>query len=179
MKPLVILTLGLFLLSACQTSSTVRETSGHNNFVQLQGATLQLNTDLEISAERARIFIQGGRTRSGFNSYQPHCAFEIDNVRHDGAVIRAGAFTVTSVQQTIDEVVRNKPLMLASLQQLASVSGGGSASYYAGYHFWLSSADQPQVSRMTCYGVYAQPYELHPPTVAEIRDTLGSIATLN
>jgi hypothetical protein len=31
---------------------------------------------------------------------------------------------------------------------------------------------------MSCFGVYAQPGELYPPTVEEIRAALGPVATL-
>ena len=45
-------------------------------------------------------------------------------------------------------------------------------------HFWFTSASQPDVRRMSCFGVYAEPYELYPPTVQEIRQALGSIAEI-
>jgi hypothetical protein len=31
---------------------------------------------------------------------------------------------------------------------------------------------------MSCFGVFAQPYELYPPTLEEIRHALGSVAEI-
>jgi len=178
MKHLIALPLLALLLSACQTSSTVRESLDGSVYRQLEGSTLVLNQDLNIAAERARVFIQNGAVRTGFNSFKTHCAFEIDSIRHDGAVIRGGSFAVSRVQAAIVQVVMREPLRLAALWRVDGMDGGGSQSYYAGYHFWLTSADQPQVRRMSCFGVYAEPGELYPPTVEEIRAALGPVATL-
>jgi hypothetical protein len=42
----------------------------------------------------------------------------------------------------------------------------------------LKSDKQPGVSRLTCYGVYAAPVDLRPPTLEEINATLGVIGML-
>ena len=168
------------LLSGCQLGSSVmiRDATRVDSFTQLEGASLVLNNDLNIAAGKARIFLQNGETSGGFDRYQPHCGFEIDSVRHQGAVINAGTFTITKVQLSIQRVVSVEPVRVASLWLANGVAGGGSQSYYKGFHLWLASADQPQVRRVSCYGVYAQPYELYPPTVEEIRQALGSIAEI-
>ena len=49
---------------------------------------------------------------------------------------------------------------------------------YSGYHFWLASEKQPDVRRMTCYGVYAEAGDLSPPTLAEIRRALRGVAEI-
>ena len=165
------------LTAACQTGSTVRDEAGGADFRQLQGATLVLTSDLRVPAERARIYLQDGVVRSGFNSYRPHCAFEIDAVDHPGTVIHADRFRVTRVQATTVQVVVASTIRVAGLE-LAGIGSDGSASYYDGYHFWLASPSQPGVMRMTCYGVFAQPHDLEPPTLADIRAALGEIATI-
>ena len=55
---------------------------------------------------------------------------------------------------------------------------GGSQAYYSGCHFWLASDIQPEVRRMTYYWVYAEPYELYPPTLKETNAALGAVAEL-
>ena len=168
------------VLGGCQlgSSAMVRDATRVDSFTQFEGASLVLNQDLKLAAGKARVFVQNGLVSGGFDSYQPHCALEIDSVRHDGATIQAGSFTVTRVQLSIQRVVSAEPVRLAASRLASGIGGGGSQSYYKGYHFWLTSADQPQVRRMSCYGVYAQPYELFPPTVEEIRQALGGIAEI-
>jgi hypothetical protein len=180
MKRLAVL-FACLVLGACQMGSSlmVRDTAGVNTFTQLEGASLVLNQELNLRAGKARIFVQNGEVSGGFDSYQPHCAFEIDSVRHEGATIEAGTFTITRVQGSVQPVVSAAPVRLAAMPMVSGIAGGGgSQSYYEGFHLWLSSADQPQVRRVSCFGVYAQPYELYPPTVAEIRHALGSVAEI-
>ena len=180
MKKHLITVAAALILGGCQLGSSVwvRDVAHVDRFTQFEGASLVLKQDLNVPAERARLFLQNGRVSSGFDSYQPHCAFEIDSVRHDGFPIPAGTFSITLVQSSIERVVSISPVRVAALQLASGMAGGGSQSYYQGYHFWLTSADHPQVRRMSCYGVYAQPYELYPPTVAEIRQVLGDIAEI-
>lgn len=177
MKRLFSVSLFALMLVACQPSATVREASG-NTFAQLQGARLVLNQPIRVPPGKARVFVQDGAVGGWFNSYKTHCAFEIKSVRHDGVVIDPDTFVVSKVQRSVQEVVRAEPVRVAALWLVEGMGGGGSSSYYSGYHFWLSSESQPEVRRMSCFGVFAQPYELYPPTVEEIRDALGSVATL-
>ena len=176
-KPIITAVFAL-TLGACQQSSTVREASS-GSFQQLQGANLVLNQPIRVSAGKARVFVQDGEVRSGHNSYKPHCAFEIKSVQHDGVAIDAGTFPITRVQGSLQQVVSAEPLQTASLQ-LAGMDGGGDgpSSLYLGYHFWLSSVGQPEVRRMSCYGIYAEPQDAEPPTLQEIQQALGSVAEI-
>jgi hypothetical protein len=88
--------------------------------------------------------------------------------------VTAATFKVTLVQRTTTQVVSNSRLLVAGL----GGTGGGSASYYDGYHFWLDSDVEPEVRRMTCYGVFAQPFELYPPTIEEINAAIRGVAEL-
>ena len=179
MKMRLTLLSAALLLAGCQTNSTVRDVAGKDQFTQLTGASLVLNQALPIRADQARVFVQGGQVSTGFNSYRTSCGFEIGSVQHGGVKIQPDTFAITSVQGSLTPVVSTEPMRFAALH-LADAGGmdGGSQAYYQGYHFWLSSEKQPDVRRMTCYGVYAEPYDLYPPTLAEIREALGSIAEI-
>ena len=175
-----LLTIVVFV-AGCQTSSTVRESAG-GPFVGLQNATVVLQQDIIIPARRSRVFLQDGGATDGsaivsgsFDSYRPHCAIEIASIDHSGFPVNATTFQVTRVQRTTTQIVRNSRILVASA---GGISGGGSASYYDGYHFWLASDAEPEVRRMSCYGVFAQPYELYPPTIAEINAAIRGVAEL-
>jgi hypothetical protein len=49
---------------------------------------------------------------------------------------------------------------------------------YEGYHLWLDSPSQPNVMRLTCRGVIDEPWKARRPSIAEIRASLGTLATL-
>lgn len=165
------------LLAGC--TGGVRDDAA-GGYRELDGAVLVLERSVQVPAGRARVYLQspdgrsaGQVTGGGFNSYRPHCALEIRAVDHAGWTIEPGEFRVTRVQRTIDMVVgREVPVRLAQLGL------DGAQSYYDGFHFWLASEAQPDVMRLTCYGVYAPPYELYPPTLGEIALALGDVATL-
>ena len=176
---LTIISATLFL-AACQGSSTVRDTAGANRFIQLEGASIVLKQVLDVAAGKARVFLQDGKVSAGFDSYRPHCAFEIKSVQHDGFIIAPDTFVISRVQTSLQQVVSAEPVRVAGLRLAAGagIDGGGSSSYYEGYHFWLSSVTQPDVRRMSCFGVFAQPHDLYPPTVEEIGQALGGIAEI-
>jgi len=168
------------IASGCQNSASVRLSKGREA-VQLQGAELVLKRDLRIAARHARVFVQDGRSSAGgFDNYAPHCAFEIDRVDHVGHTIRAGSFRVIRVEGSLQRVVAAGPILVADLQLSfgGGFGGSGSSAYHEGYHFWLASTHQPEVRRMSCYGVYAEPYELSPPSFGEIQDALGELAEI-
>lgn len=171
----------LLLTAACQQrSATVQDQRG-GEWRSLQGAVLVVNQGITVPAGRARVFLQntspdGTRSGTSFDSYRPHCAFEVDSVDHEGYPIQPGTFTISRVQRTTVQVVQRESVRVAGLA-VAGIIGRGSA-LHDGFHFWLTSADQPGVRRLTCYGVFAAPIDLYPPTLAEIELALGALATI-
>ena len=167
------------LVAGCQQNASIRaDTFG--KYRQIDSASVILKRDIRVPAGKARVYLQNDKAgegdrvgAGGFDSYRPHCAFEISRVDHAGIDIRAETFAVTRIQQTVVRVVSGAPIKLAAFGLW-----GGSQAYYSGYHFWLVSDTQPGVRRMTCYGVYAEPYELYPPTLKEINAALGAVAEL-
>jgi len=187
MKTFAIVFATVLTLVACQKSATVREAVGQG-FVQLEGSQLVLKQPLLVPAGRARVFIQAGSSADapsrvlsgGFDHYRPHCAFEIRHVDHGGFTIEPDTFVIRWVQGSLERVVMADTLRLAALHLGMGVGldSGGSSAYHQGYHFWLASERQPEVMRMSCYGVYAEPFELYPPTLQEIREALHGIAEI-
>jgi hypothetical protein len=166
------------VLSACSNSVSVR-LSPSQGFVRLQGAELILKRDLTVPAGHARVFVQEGRpVIGGLDRYLAHCALEVQRVDHGGFTIKAGNFRVVRVQGSMQQVVMAGPVMLASLQLVGGIGAAGSSTYHQGYHFWLDSEEQPEVRRMSCYGVYADPPDLEPPSLQEIGAVLGDIAEI-
>lgn len=185
MRTYTILTSSALLLAACNRSASVLEAPGAA-YRTLTGATLVLNQEVVVPAGRARVFIQdggasvGGRSLIGgsFDQYRPHCGLEIRSIDHTGHPIRPDEFQITQVQGSLQEVVLRAPLKVASLGLAGGMDDGGSTAYHEGYHFWLRSPTQPEVRRLSCYGAYAEPPDLEPPTLEEIGRALGDVAEL-
>jgi len=175
-RVLLLATLAL-LFGGCVGGATVRVESGVDRFIDLVGGRVELREPLQVPAGKARVFLQHGKVRSGFDFYVPHCSFEIRSVDHDGVTIAADTFGITRVTHEITEVVQLDRVRFASLAS-ADVDAGGISQRFEGYHFSLNSARQPEVMRMSCFGLHAQPGDLWPPTLREIGATLGDIARL-
>jgi len=168
------------LLMACQPGGLLKlSDSDDRKIYSLEGSQLSLNRALEVGAEKARVFIQDGTARIGYNvsEYDTQCNFEVDSIAHQGLTIEPDIFLVRKVQLVLEPVVLKQPVKVAALSLAGmDVDSGGVSASFMGYHFWLDSPRQPQVRRMTCHGTYAEPADLRPPTLQEIRETLGSIA---
>ena len=174
MRKLIVIALISMVLGGCQGGgSTVREHDAADRYRNLAGAQLYLHQALWVQPERARVFIQGGEVGKAISDYRTQCSFEVDSIAHQGMSIEPGVFTITRVEALMTEVVQLARVQLASLDD-----GGGASAYFEGYHFWLDAPAQPQLRRMSCYGVFAEPGDLRPPTLAEIAETLGAVATL-
>jgi hypothetical protein len=46
-------------------------------------------------------------------------------------------------------------------------------------HMWLQSVQQPNIYRLTCRGWLAVPSEAEKPTMIDMREALGNLATIN
>lgn len=175
-----ILTLALCttLLAGCIGGATVREDARINRYLDLVGGQVELLQPLQVPAGKARVFLQKGKLRSGFDFYTPHCSFEIRSIDHNGITIDPDSFEITRVTGEMTEIVQTGTLRVAALR-LSGVDDGGISQYFEGYHFSLNSARQPEILRMNCFGLHAEPGDLRPPTLREIDATLGDIAHLH
>ena len=146
-----------------------------------EGASIRVEQRLPIAPGRTRVWLRGDGTSSSSSSGRPICGLEVRGLDREAVqFIEPGVFEVTRVQNMWTQVVR-MPAEPGVRFRLAGMDGGGSGGtpmIYEGYHLWLENPEQPGVMRMTCIGVFADMWEARPPTVADIRASLGSLATL-
>lgn len=124
------------------------------------------------------MFFQDGGVVGSRSFYRPHCALEIDSIDHPGFPISPEVFTITRVQRSTVQIAALDGLRVAGLQTASGSYDRGVDRFHDGYHFWLQSDAQPSVMRLSCYGVYAAPVDLRPPTLAEINEALGEVGTI-
>ncbi|RTZ73354.1 MAG: hypothetical protein DSZ00_03040 [Gammaproteobacteria bacterium] len=145
------------------------------------GYRLILHQPIVIPPQRTRIFIQGGRiVGTGFDSYEVSCNIEVRKLKDEPQRIEPDTFVVNLVQDFFEEVaaIGWKAQTVAGLGLAGADVDGSPSMIYRGYHFWLHSPTQPDVIRLTCRGVFADPWEAYPPTYEEIEATLGRVASL-
>ena len=141
---------------------------------------VHLERRLTVAPGQARVWLRGDATSTGSSSEVPICGFEIDRVDPENPqFIAPGEFRIYRVQPLWSEFAqapRHPAYRLAGLG--GGSDGGGTPMVYEGYHLWLENPQQPHVWRLTCLGVFADMWEAKPPTVAEIRQSLGRLARL-
>lgn len=175
----------LTLLSACNFSLLPLTVSG----VPLSDtASLTINEQISIKPENTRVFIQDGIVVSQFNHYKHNCNLEVRKRDNDNfQFINPGLYRIHSIRNTMENVVRFTPgetvkLAFQGSQEhipgllLAEVDDSPS-DIYLGMHFYLEGEDS-NVMRLSCRGALAPPWDAQPPTLAQIRQALGNLATL-
>jgi len=168
----------LLVLSACQPT-LVRETAEGRWEEIPPGSRLVLNRPVAIPQDRARIFLRGGRLSPQGANLGPSCGIEIRTISRDGPhTIPAGEFLIARVQQVWTEVAWREPPGAVRFRLASSTDAGGNPMIQEGYHFWLSKGPDPDVMRLTCLGMLDEMAWAKPPTLDEIREALGAVATL-
>lgn len=168
----------LLFLVGCQTASGLRTTSDLTRDLRHKQVSFRLDQDLEIPSGRARLFLQDGSVVGGRSYYRPHCALEVDSIDHSGFPITAQTFDVIRVQRSTVQIAALSDSRVAGLLTASSSYNNSTDRYHDGYHFWLESDTQPAVMRLTCYGIYARPSDLRPPTLNEIDAALGRVGRI-
>lgn len=143
-------------------------------------ATVTLHQRLQVPAGTARVFLQDGAVvaKNHLHYYYPSCDFEVYRVSDGSARIEPDSFTVTRFSVGDDLVVwRRTPLRYAALR-VATDDNGMPPLVNRYVDYWLHSARQPQVMRLTCHGGFDFEGRATLPTAAEIRTSLGAYATL-
>lgn len=145
-----------------------------------EGAVLELRRPVDIPPGSTRMWFVRGQVVPGRDWYATSCSLEINTLDRTGVqTVEPDRFEVTRVQLTSDNMATQAPPV--------HVAATGSQFYpvveqnwiWSGYHLWLDSAEQPDVRRLSCKGVFGAPEDALPPSINEIRAALGDHATLH
>jgi hypothetical protein len=179
MPKVVVIVAATLLLAACQ-QAPVRDEASPRSRVNV-GSTFVLHEGLTVPSGHARVFLQGGSVvaKNKLNRYYPHCNFEVRTVSDGTLRIEPDTFLVTEVVEDQEQVVtRPQPLRVARLS-VGDDNDGGVTLITRFIRHRLSSERQPGVMRLTCHGGFDVPFYAQTPGIAEIRQALGEVVTLN
>jgi len=140
------------------------------------GSTLTLNQPIAISSNLGRTYFQSGKIISEheLNIYYPHCSLTVNTILEYERIISPSEFNIYKVMD--NEEYAQGYILYASSNITVSSDGPiitGLASYY-----YLTSANEPDVRALECIQ-WDSPYENNYLSIKEIRNTLGTIFTLN
>ena len=184
-----VLTLACLGLAACATAPGPYQDLAYQR-VQ-PGSRLTLNVPLQIPAGQAHVDIQA----TGSGESDPYCVFEVSGVFESPQMVEPDTFDIYQVGRSISPSNYwglQGPVMLASVGIGIGI-GTGYGGWLAGpddsapsqifykTRFWLRSAKQPNVMKMTCMWdqmtASGAAFARHL-TVPEIRAALGKTFTL-
>lgn len=164
-------------LGAC-TPVAVREDAAGPWIRIPPGSTLTLNRPIPIPQDRARVFFRDGRLSAVGANMGPSCGLEVRTLSRDGPqTVQAGTYRIVRVQDEWTPVAWREPPGVVRVR-LASNSDGGSPMIQQGYNLYLTGGPDPNVIRLTCLGMLDVMWKARSITLAEIRQALGSFATL-
>ncbi|MEA1050610.1 hypothetical protein U5801_12450 [Lamprobacter modestohalophilus] len=193
---LILILILILLLPAIAGCSTLIQRTEHGRWVEIGPAsTLTLHQPVAIPQDRARVFISNGQISRNSANYRTSCALEVRELSRQGPqLVSPGRFQITRAQHYWTEVAANLQEWQVFVQIAELSNGGGQPLIQTGYRFWLERADQltetpvytaaektpkaPNVTHLTCLGILAEPAEAYPPTISELEQALGSLATL-
>jgi len=138
------------------------------------GSKLILHRDLEIPADSARVYLQGGQVVKSAGVFDPYCRFEVRDVLNVPQTLKADEFVVRKTQMDMLHISMHDGV------QLAGLSGWGSSESDVTlvWYLWLESPRQPNVRRLICGGKFDAAFRARRPSINEIRIQLGDIASL-
>jgi hypothetical protein len=176
---LLLLIIATLLLAGCGTRHALY---GEYPYYQVTpgASSVLLHQPIRLRSGDARVFIQGGEVLKlrWINQYAPSCNFEVRSLGDEPREILPGRFTITRVDSGEEQVVSLGGVRLAALHVAGLFRHDGSATVSRYFHFWLDSAEQPDVMRLTCRGVLADQHEAELPLMSEIAEALGEIASI-
>jgi hypothetical protein len=181
MMPKILIPVVCALLTAACTGVPVKDEESPLSRI-VPGSRIVLHEALTVPAGHARVFLQDGKVRAKtrLRRYYPHCNFEIEQVSDGTLQIIPDTFTVTAIRSDEVEFVsrpRRGPIVPAALT-LANGDGDAVILLNRLVEHRLHSAAQPQVMRLTCYSGFDEGWSVAYPSVRQIRQTLGEIATV-
>lgn len=145
------------------------------------GSRWVLNQAVEIPPNSATLHFQFGKIVGGVQEFEPNCVFELRTVKETPQRVEPDVFEVTKVRSG-SSIYRAARRSTPGLMQASWGSDDtGSIRYYYKTEMFLRSEKQPDVLLLTCQHAWdtgsSFQYE-RSPTVAEMRQALGSYFTL-
>jgi len=166
----------MVLLTACTNARHYGVNSPY--YLVPAGSHLTLEKTLELGPEQASVYLQYGRpvASSEVEEWAPHCFLDLRTVSSEWRQVAPGEFEIYKVTREVSPLWVQGPTLVASID-----SGSGTSQLFYRTRFYLRSASQADVHRLSCQvdRMEAQGLSLDSHlSVADIRNTLEGVFTL-
>ena len=173
----LLLLIPALLLTACQS---MLPKDGNVLFRKLPGGTFVLHREVVIAPGLAHITFQDGAAAYGASEFHPRCELEVKFIMDTPQTIPAGSYRIGAVRG-LQRYVNRPPggIRLANAGDTLQLADSGTDEWLM-HTYWMQLLrdEQEDTPNLICGGAYGFPYYAHYPTLQEIRDSLGNLATL-
>ena len=184
----VVLLASLLLVAMLTACASVQVTDPNARFyVPPPGSKITVKQRLQIAGGQTRVFLQRGEIlskASQLDLYTPNCSFEVNTLADTPRYIEPGVYTVTRSWREEKEIVRSapQPPRLAATQPVSSLvvtgDSDGPSMTFEETRMRLRSEHPSDIRELACRGVFKDPSQVEPPTLAEMRQALGAYANI-
>lgn len=176
----LLLALVTLTLSGC-TLLAVEPDTASPFYAVPEGSVIEIHQPITIPAGSTRVWFQRGSVGVGQDWWYPACNLEVNTLDRERAqTVAPGRFEVVRVQPTQYTELQTPPMVAMPVALRADYDGGSGVTWmWLGHHLWLSNTEQPDVRRLTCVGIYSRPFGVRPPSIDQIREALGTVASLH
>jgi hypothetical protein len=168
------------LISACE--STVAYKKWAEIYKVPVGSKVILHQQLSIGPRRTQSFVQDGEQAihktfgGGYDQYYPFCYFEVIDVVDRTQTVEPDTFTIIKISRYQTDIVQTPGKQSTGLS--SGDDDGGPPPIVDMNMMYLESATQPNVKLLACASGFDDPFNARLPTIEEIRQSLGAVATL-
>ena len=164
-------------LPGCQSGLQVNV--GDGDFQSLSAHTLVLHRDVRIPPRQAHAYFQKSTGAGIGGEYAPHCELEVRQVLEEAQYVRAGVFEIREIRGETHYVQRpRKNIQLAAAADFQLLAEDSAEWIMLAYHFTLHSDEHADVLRLICGGAYDFPFFARYPSLEDIQQALGDVASL-
>jgi len=163
------------LLSAQACTNLVPKDENSPYYPVPPGSKLILHRDLPIPPDSARAYLQYGQSVKAPHTSDPYCQFEVNDVLPVEQTLKADEFVVRKTQMD-ERFISMQPSLIVAAKHGFGMDDGDSVTLV--WYLWLDSSRQPNVLRLICGGRFDDRYRARRPSIKEIREQLGDVATL-
>ncbi len=177
LRPLAIgLVAGLTIALGSCAPYVVRNPASPYSVVPV-GSVLVLHRNVTIPPGQTRAYFQRGRQVSSTDEYVPQCQLEVRDLRQVPQTVHPGRFVVTGLRRDARSVAYTGGYRFVRVRG-GDGDDGGTSMYMVAWKLYLHSNAQPNVMWLLCGGAFDEPFWVKPPSVDDIRQALGKIASI-
>jgi len=174
----LLLTISTITLASCSTNQTGNLENRLGYYPPVLSKVI-LKQPLKVESDKAGLYIQDGQANGSSHSrFKPFCYIRFVNVKQTPRTIQPGTFTIKSSRIETRLITKNKPFSTPYGIISYRLADSTPSDILEVITMRIVSVKQPNVYLLECGGVENSPSQVEPPTIADIRQAMGSIMSL-